>query len=181
MTIAGGVGQFARSKSNDRLIFAYKAGEIFPLKPIELSSSTGRTYIYKALNSVKLHRITNSQFKSMLKQQDNTIKFLKYALHIIQQQTERIDNLQEEQIVQRLLERLVYIANRFGIQDGDSFIISIPMSHVDLATSINTTRETVNRHMKNFEKLGILSLRKKIIRIKSIQQVRDMLTALNKQ
>lgn len=173
--VSGAVGQYASNKGNLKLLFAYKNDEIFPFISTQQSNSSGRSYTFKALSRVELIQLPATTFERLAKEPENTRLLLTYSQHIVQNQIERIDNLQEEQIMQRLLERLMYIGLRFGSQDGDAVAIEIPMSHVDLATSINTTRETVNRYMSQLEELGIISLRRQMIRINSLAEVQSML------
>lgn len=173
--VNGAIGLYANNNGSHKLLFTYKTGEIFPFTPNRHSTSSGRTYTFKALSKSELLVLPKVEFDKIAEEPEHTRLLLDYTLQIMQNQIERIDNLQEEQIMQRLLERLIYIGLRFGSQDGDAVAIDIPMSHVDLATSINTSRETVNRYMKQLEELGIISLRRQMIRINSLVEIQKML------
>jgi CRP/FNR family transcriptional regulator len=170
--VDGAVGQYSKTQNGSRLLFAYKTGELFPLQIDSTSLSSGRTYSFKTLSRSQLIKIPIAQFKRLIVQPKYHQAVMEYAINIMRLQMERIDNLQEDEVLRRLLERLIYIALRFGTRQDDTIVIDIPMSHVDLATSINTTRETVNRHMKTLERMGVISLHRQMIRINSLDEIK---------
>lgn len=72
---------------------------------------------------------------------------------------ERVINLQSPDTRARLVKRLHFLARRFGVKDKSRVIIDIPLNYTDIALSIGTTRETVNRLLKRLEKEGILEIK----------------------
>ncbi len=171
----GVIGQYSTNHGSHKLLFAFKEDEIFPMTSSSQSASSGRAYVFKALSKAILVKLPIKDYEVLIQKSENMQLVLECALRVMQHQIERINNLQEEQIMQRLLERLIYIALRFGSREDDSITIDIPMSHVDLATSINSSRETVNRYMKQLEQLGIITLRRQIIHINSLVEIQKML------
>ncbi len=167
---SGVVGLYAVGKKTKKLIFMYKAGEIFPVESPH-SYSSGRTYQYIAMSQVKVRSYTREDIAVRL-QNDRILSKLFAGLNsVTKSQTERIDNLQEDLVQRRLLERLVYVAQRFGEAKGEDFTINVLLSHVDLASSIGVSRETVNRYMKYFEREGLLKVTKQRIRLLRFKQL----------
>jgi CRP-like cAMP-binding protein len=169
----GAVGQYTAARSGKRLLLAYKPGESFPYD--DNTSLNRKKIFFRAISKSRALQLPRTAFKKQLEKKEYAAAFLESLLRINQLQLSRIDNLQEEQIVYRLLERLVFICDRFGTPDGDKVSIDIPMSHVDLAAAINTTRETVNRYMKHLDRLGVIRLRNQKIKIESLSRVRSIL------
>lgn len=178
---SGVVGQYAVASNGEKLLFGFKAGEIFPLHHSSQSGSSQRRYIFKALSRVELHAMSTQDFQHSLNDPSKLREFTDCLMNISNHQMERIDNLQEERALPRLAERLMYIAYRFGTLNGDAAQINTPMSHADLAASINTSRETVNRHMRLLEDMGLVSFKKRMIRIHSVAGIQKIIELPNNQ
>lgn len=175
LVIEGAIGQYASGANGEKILFVFKPQEFFPLQSQTKSVTTGRSYIFKAFGPAKLLQMPYKDFLKRVTLPAYADKFAACVFSVMQHQLDRIDNLQEEQVRERLLERLIYLAHRFGTATGDRTSIDVPMSHADLAALINTTRESVNRHMKFFERQGIITVHRKKVRIHSLKAIKKML------
>lgn len=171
---SGVVGQYSRAESGDKLLFAFRTGEILPLMSLARSNSTGRSYIYRSMSKAELYVKKRAEFSKELENTDCLREFTSTVLDVAWNQMERIDNLQEERALPRLAQRLLYLAYRFGRHKGKLVTIEAPMSHADIAASINISRETVNRHMRLLEEQGLLSVKKRIVRIHSVDGIQKI-------
>jgi CRP/FNR family transcriptional regulator len=75
-----------------------------------------------------------------------------YRLH-----SERILNLEYRSVRERLISFLLTTAARFGTKAKDGILIGVPLRHQDIASSINSSRETTSREMAYLEHKGLVS------------------------
>lgn len=81
-----------------------------------------------------------------------------YAICLHAQQTEEILSIVRCQpIHQRLLQFLLWLAQKFGRQVEQGQLIDLPISHQDIADAIGTTRVTVTRELQKFEQDGVIT------------------------
>jgi CRP/FNR family cyclic AMP-dependent transcriptional regulator len=171
---SGYVGVYSNVDGVRRLLFVFVHGDIFPYRGTP-DIFTGHEYTYIALSKLSIRFVDHEMFNELMKDPGYSLTVLANMQRIIYLQFERIDNLQKGQILERLLERLSYIAKRAGVQEGDKVVFDVLMSHVDLASSIGASRETVNRYMKQLEAEGILVVRKQRITILSPAKLEEAL------
>lgn len=171
----GVIGLYSRTLRADRLVIGFTAGEVFPLLTASTSRITGRPYVYKALSKATIISLPQQQFARQLSDPVTLRNYLDMVIEYSFNQIERIDNLQEDRVLPRLAQRLLYVAYRFGRKVDGDIAITTPMSHTDLAASINCSRETVNRHMKRLQQQHILTVTKRMIRIHSLEGIQKLI------
>jgi CRP-like cAMP-binding protein len=170
---SGSVGVYSIDEDDKRFLFAYKRTEIFPyVKKKNLMS--GREIEYRALSNVSVLKIKRQQFNVEAFKPEKIKQFVTELMMLMEYQIERIDNLEQGQVYKRLLERLVFFAQRLGVAHGDKIIIDTPMSHSDIASYIGSSRETVNRYMSRLQKEGLITLKKQTIVINSLESLKQM-------
>lgn len=79
----------------------------------------------------------------------------------------RIENLLFDPVEVKLASLLLYLANHFGQSDKKNIKINLSLTHKDFATWIGTSRETVSRQMKSFEKSNLIFYTEKHVVIKN--------------
>jgi CRP/FNR family cyclic AMP-dependent transcriptional regulator len=164
-------------KKRRNFLLAYKTGDIFPYGSLKTKLFSGRKLEYRALASTSTLMITKEEFEKEVIKPQNLKPYLSSIYCIMDFQMERIDNLDQGQVSQRLLERLNFYANRAGVVNGDKVLIEAQLSHSDIASSIGTTRETVNRLMKKFEHAGIVTVKNQTIIINSLSKLQQMIAS----
>jgi len=76
-----------------------------------------------------------------------------YRLH-----SEHILNLEYRTVRERLISFLLNTADRFGeLGEKGSILINVPLRQQDIASSINSSRETTSRELVRLERLGLVS------------------------
>ncbi len=70
---------------------------------------------------------------------------------------QRIQNLGYRLPRERVIACLLDLATRFGQSQGQSTIIEAPITHQDIADSINMTRETASRALELLFKDGLVA------------------------
>ena len=70
--------------------------------------------------------------------------------------TNRIENLQYSSAQERLLYRLLTLAGSFGANTSNGYVVSLGLTHTDLASSIQVSREVVTRLLRQFRSKGLV-------------------------
>lgn len=128
--------------------------EIFPLG--WLLHETHRQLFFQALSPCRLYRLPRERILREA-QTDGQIAYgmLYKTLESFSMVVDRLDNLEYKYASERLAYRLLYLAWRFGEkQPGGSYIIRAQISQQLIASSINASRESVNREFERLQKKG---------------------------
>lgn len=171
--VDGYVGLYVEAEHTKRLLFVYKKGEVIPMMDSD-GQPEGERYVYIAMKRVHTLAKPFEMFYQAMEDPTFAQTMLTYTRHISELQFERINNMQHPQVLTRLVERLLFFEKRLGVKDGRKIRLDVPLSHVDIATSIGATRETVNRYMRQLEDKGILTVRRQRITINSPDELRAL-------
>lgn len=92
----------------------------------------------------------------------NLLKVMSKKLRQLQRQ---VKNLALKDAYGRLASRLFKLARDHGSTSPQGITINVALTHQDLANFIGTSRETVSRILREFEKAKVISIRKQFITI----------------
>jgi CRP-like cAMP-binding protein len=158
----------------ENMLIIRKAGEIFPL--IWAITGKGKHVIYEALTPTTVWRLGRELFMESVEKQPGIIfPFLDIVLEMYRIHSERILNLEYRSVRERLISFLLIMAGRFGEKTGDGLLINVPLRHQDIASSINSSRETTSREMIALEHKDLLSNSQAFITLKDVEQLRSFL------
>jgi CRP/FNR family transcriptional regulator, cyclic AMP receptor protein len=138
------------------LFFVHKAGEIIPLPwALDGVHTTGLSYV--AMSNVRILRTSKEKLRKAMGQ-DSWLsqEILKQAVEVIAVYTQRIQTLEFRTARERIISELLNLAERFGEKFGKTVIINVPITHQDIADSINMNRETASRALGQLFDEGIL-------------------------
>lgn len=114
--------------------------------------------IYQTLTPAILWLIKSEEFT------DHLIKHPEAALPLVDDLTEmyrvhseRILNLEYRTVRERLISFLLTTSRRFGEKDKTGIVIKVPLRHQDIASSINSSRETTSREIAYLERKQLLT------------------------
>jgi CRP/FNR family transcriptional regulator len=93
-----------------------------------------------------------------------------YRLH-----SERILNLEYRSVRERIISFLITMGNRFGEQTPQGLRIAAPLRHQDIASSINSSRETASRELSALERKGFISSEQSCITLLDLPGLREQL------
>lgn len=157
------------------LLFVHKVGEVFPL-----SGHIKSNYLplfYQAMSRVKVYGINKDVAVATL---NNNAALAEAAAHQVLSQldryTNRIQNLQYRTARQRLMFRLIELGRYFGLESDDGVVIGAPITHQDIADSINISRETVSRELQRLAQEGVLQQHKNLLIIKDLRLLTEEFT-----
>lgn len=159
----------------ENLLIIRKGHEIFPL--IWALTGRERQVIYQALDRTITLKVGRQEFVNLLRHNpevltpvmDMTIEM--YRLH-----SERILNLEYRSVRERIVSFLLTMAQRFGTKSDGGLLIDAPLRHQDIASSINSSRETTSRELSAMEQKGIIAKSSGRILIKRPEVLKAYLT-----
>ncbi len=158
----------------ENLLVIRKEKEIFPL--IWAVTGQERHIIYEALSPTVLLHINRTKFYDAIKADAETmLPVLDMVVEMYRIHSERILNLEYRSVRERLISFLLTMSTRFGKKVDGGIIINVPLRHIDIASSINATRETTSREMTYLEKHGLVTNKQSIIKLLDIRKLNSYL------
>lgn len=141
---------------HSNMLLIHEAGEFIPL-PWALDGDHTTGLFYAAMSDVTILRSSKDKLREALGR--NTWlaqEILKQAVNIVTIYTQRIQALEFRTARGRIIAELLYLAERFGKPYGKEVLIDAPITHQDIADSINMTRETASRALEQLFKEGLM-------------------------
>jgi CRP/FNR family cyclic AMP-dependent transcriptional regulator len=149
----------ACSTSHDghaNLLLIHEVGEFIPLPwALDGYHVTGLSYI--AIGDVVA--VKSSKDKLRIAMGNNmwlTQEVLNQAVSVIAIYTQRIQILEFRSARGRIIAELLLFSERFGKNVGSAILINAPITHQDLADSINMNRETASRALEDLIEEGLI-------------------------
>jgi CRP-like cAMP-binding protein len=130
------------------LLLIHGAHEIMPL-PWALDGAQKLGVFYEAMSDVTI--INSSKVDLRLAMGSNTWlteQILRQLVTTFTVYAQRIQSLEYRLPRERVIARLLDLANRFGKATKKGIVIQAPITHQDIADSINMTRETASRALE---------------------------------
>ncbi len=134
----------------------FRAPSFFPMM-LYLSHRHGN-YYFQTVDEVIARKAPGPAVEQFLKQNndvlfDLTTRFADGITGLLL----RIEELAAPRTRQQLASLLVYLTQTFGKQEDGHHIITLRLSHDDLATWVGSARETVSRQMEQLGKDGLVA------------------------
>lgn len=156
---------------DNHLHVIYRPKKIFPLRGAILDMP-GNSF-YEAITDVTVRSISKDLFINTLESNHSLAMIvLRKTTALFDDYVTKVSNLQFTDTHSRLISMLIYFAERFSEEDGDTIIVTVPLTHQDLANLCNMSRETVSRIMKSLEEKSILNNENQQIVIKDIEALK---------
>ena len=173
----GFVKAFSLSKAGlGNLLTIHQAGEFMPL-PWALDGEHTTGLYYEAMSDVTVLRASKDKLRSAMG--NNTWlsqEIMKQAVSIIGVYTQRIQTLEFRSARGRMIAELLYLAERFGEKHGKEVQINAPITHQDIADSINMTRETASRALEQLFEDGLIGQEDHLFTVLDYQKLHEALS-----
>jgi CRP-like cAMP-binding protein len=161
------------SQGNENMGALYGPGDVFPMGWI-IQERHQNAY-FKAVTECEIALLPKDIFLAQLKTSpDLAYMVIQKLLEQIYVYAARANNLGLRYARERLAYRLLVMAARFGVH-GSTEIILPYITQQDMASTINVSRENVNREIVRLEKLGTITYSRKSIIIHSPAALRKEL------
>ena len=123
-------------------------GDFIPL-PWALDGAHTTGLYYVAMTDVTVLRSSKNNLRTAMGNNAwLSQEILKQAVGIITDYTQRIQTLEYRSARGRIIAEILNLAERFGEKHGRAVIINAPITHQDIADSINMSRETASRALE---------------------------------
>lgn len=158
------------------LLLIHSVGKFIPL-PWALDGAHTTGLFYEAMTDVTVLRASKDKLRTAMG--NNTWlsqEILKQAVSIITAYTQRIQALEFRSARGRIIAHLLFLAERFGEKHGKTVLINAPITHQDIADSINMTRETASRAMELLFKEGLLGQTDHLFTVLNLPKLREALS-----
>lgn len=158
----------------ENLLIIRKAKEIFPL--IWAITGQERQVIYQALAPTTLWRISREDCLRFISSNSGALApLLDMTTEMYRIHSERIFNLEYRTVRERLISFLLTMGARFGKKVDGEIVINVPLKQQDIASSINSSRETTSRELAVLDRKGLISSKQTLIVLKDIKTLRSLL------
>lgn len=177
----GHVKAYSISKEGEEKIYIFlKEKEIFPLIwPFKRQQDE---IFYQAMDTVTVRISEEETFHNLIHEEPEAMHSVVHRLiDVIDVFENRIETLGPTNSYNRLITRLLFLAKRFGKNKGNSVIIEIPITHLDIANTISMTRETVNRDIKVLLEKNLISQKRHFITITNVEQLKSELSKIQQR
>ncbi len=145
----------------------YEPGDIFPV--IWIFKDAIRNVYYQATSPVTIWVVPKDEFKEFVSHNTKTaMLLLEQVTDMFRLYAGRIDNLMYSNSYERTAYRLLSLMDRLGEQEGGGWVITAPVTHQDIASSVNLTRETVSRCMQRLKRHNLIDVDDHRIVIKDV-------------
>ena len=160
--------------NEENLLIVRKSNEIFPL--IWAITGQERSVIYQALDKTITWRIERSDFLKLLEDNKSIMnRILDMTVEMYRLHSERILNLEYRTVRERIISFLFTMSRRFGIETDEGIKIELPLRHQDIASSVNSSRETTSREIGGLSKKGLIEHKRTYILLKKPDELRKFI------
>lgn len=148
----------------------FKTGTYFPLQ--WALNNFNNEYFYEAMTNVKISRIQKEDFSNYLINNPQILMNLsKKLVSQLEMLYIRMSHTMGDNAFKRTASTLLFMAKRYGEQGKKYIHISIPVTHLCIASIAGLTRETTSATLKKISNEGIISYKHKKIIIKDIKKL----------
>ena len=160
---------------DENLLIIRKEHELFPL--IWALTGQERQVIYEALAPTTVLQISRETFLQFVSDNPEALApLLDMTVEMYRLHSERIINLEYRSVRERLISFLLTMSHRFGHEAGGGVMIGLPLKHQDIASSINSSRETTSRELSALERRGLLVNEQSQILLKDVPALEAFLS-----
>jgi CRP/FNR family transcriptional regulator len=163
-------------KGHANLLLIHEAGEFIPL-PWALDGAHTTGLYYEAMTDVTVLRASKDRLRAAMGNNSwLSQEILKQAVNILAVYTNRIQTLEFRTARGRVISELLNYAERFGKSSGKKVIINAPITHQDIADSINMTRETASRALELLFDEGLVGQDEHLFTILDLPKLQSVLS-----
>lgn len=173
---SGFVKAFSISKDGrGNLLLIHQTGDFIPL-PWALDGAHTTGLYYEAIQNVTVIRTSKDRLRTALGNNSwLSQEVMKQTVNIITVYTQRIQTLEFRSARSRMISELLNLSERFGEKKGKQVLINAPITHQDIADSINMNRETASRALEDLFKEDLLGQKDHLFTILDLPKLREEL------
>jgi CRP-like cAMP-binding protein len=153
------------------LLVIHKTSELIPL-PWALDGEHPTGLYYEAMTDVEVLRAGKGKLLSAMdKNARLSREVLFQTVNVLSIYTRRIQILEYRTARERIISELIYFARRFGERRGKEILINAPITHQDIADSVNMSRETASRALGLLFKEGLMGQSNHLFIVRNVRKL----------
>lgn len=158
----------------ENLLIIRKQGEILGLTWAVTGDK--REIIYTALAPTKIRMVSRETFLDFIHANTEiALPVLEMVTDMYRWHSQHIIGLEYRSVRERLIAFLLMMADRFGELQDTETLINVPLRHQDIASSINSSRETASRELAILHRKGLIDNDQSLIVLKDIPSLKKYL------
>lgn len=159
----------------ENLLLVRGSSSVFPL--IWAFTGESRETTYEAMEPTSLWRVSRADYLDFLQKNPEVMPvILDLTLEAYRLHSQRVTTLSYRTARERIVSFLIFIADRFGIQDEkEVIVIQAPFRQTDIASSVNATRETTSRELNNLRKKKLITAANGYIGITDLDKLKKLI------
>jgi CRP/FNR family transcriptional regulator, cyclic AMP receptor protein len=145
-------------------------GQIFPLTPIYSKILKQPLYdgpevhYYEAMSSIEVTKISPKDLEQILQKQPDLYQgILIETGKRLHANIQLLENISLKTSLKRVAHTLLYLSRQFGAPSKKGVKIKVPLTHQDIASILDTTRETVSVCMSELKKSKLITAGRRIV------------------
>lgn len=170
---SGFVRSYSISEQGEELTLAIlKSKDFFPLTCG--INNAPNNHFFEALTSLEVWRVPKEEFLNFVKQ--NPEVFYELTNDILSRfggLLTRMEYLIVSHAYTKVATTLLIMAKRFGQVRGSEVVVSVPLTHKDIATLAGITRETTCLEMKKLQDKGLISRSGRLFVVKNLKGLEE--------
>jgi CRP/FNR family transcriptional regulator len=133
---------------------------------LSLEEGAWQDVFAEAVTEARVAVVRKSVLAEVIKRRPElAVKLLYSFSERLRQSDDVIESLLDREVSARLATLLSNLGERFGEPDGSSTVLNVRLTHQDLANMIFSTREAVSKVMSEFQRDGLIEVRRRRISI----------------
>lgn len=152
------------AQTRARAYYTFGPGDIIQVRA--LIGKTRLELVYSTLTNATIYTIpVDVMWQEMLKNTEIAAALVRDVVTQNELHVRRIENLSYRYASDKLIYRILNLAERFGVGKNETVYIRIPVTHRELGMFINMARESVSREMEKLVSRGLISYERQHITI----------------
>ncbi|HLD24886.1 MAG TPA: Crp/Fnr family transcriptional regulator [Patescibacteria group bacterium] len=168
----GFVRQYLLAPSGETfIVHIYKPGSFFPLTWI--INDTPNVYHFDAMTPVTIVRVPKDDFIQFLKDHKDALFYAMQRLSAgLSGFITRVAQLVLDDAYTKTILLILYYAENFGQKSKEGVVLSVPLTHREIASWIGTTRETASLQVETLVKKKFLTTRGRTLIIRDLDALK---------
>jgi CRP-like cAMP-binding protein len=157
----------------DALLNIMSPGDVFG--EIALIDGLPRTADATAIDAVELVMLRRSEFMELLRVENNlTLHLLELTCRRLRWLSEMVEDATFLSVPARLAKRLLRLAEQHGQSHEDGVFINLRLPQRAIGELAGISRESTNKHLRNWSRLGWIRLHRERVIIRQLQPLQDL-------
>lgn len=149
-------------------------GEIFGESALYSDDET-RSTMAEALDDALVCTVYRRDFEEMLKNQPElSLKLTKEVGKRRREIESRLEDMVFRSVPARLAHLLLNLADKYGKEKKEGILLDIPLTHMEIANLIGSTRETTTTELNNFKREGLITVKTRDIYLTDPEGLLDL-------